>query len=219
VKLYSYWRSSSSWRVRIVLHLKGVVFETVPINLAPSSEENTSPAYRALHPAEQVPLLVLDDPAGVALSQSVAIVELLEDRYREPPLLPKDALARARVREFVELINSGIQPLQNISLVRSVEQWTDETRARNWVGSRISAGLQRCQRLIQAHAGHYCFGDTLTLADAFLIPQLYAARRYAADLSGLDTLLGIEQRCQALPAFLQAHPNAQPDAPPGSNMS
>lgn len=218
MKLYSYWRSSSSWRVRIALGIKGMAYETIPIDIAPDSEEHKSAAYAAIHPALQVPVLVLKDAAGnpehtVALSQSVAILELLEELYPDPPLLPKGPVLRAKVREVVEVINSGIQPFQNSPMLRSVEQWTSPAQAKQWLGSQITGGLHRIQRLLEQHAQAYCFGDGPTLADVFLIPQLYGARRYGADLGGLDTLLRVERNCEMLPAFQRAHPDAQPDAP------
>jgi maleylpyruvate isomerase len=219
VKLHSYWRSSSSWRVRIILGLKGVVHEIVPVNIAPGREEHKSSAYLALHPAGQVPILEIpgaDARASMTLSQSVAIVELLEELHPTPALLPKDPLLKAKVREVVEVINSGIQPFQNSSVLHSIERWTDVDVARSWLGTQITAGLQRVQLLLERHCGAYCFGDSLTLADAFLIPQLYGARRFAADLTGLDALLEIEKRCASLPAFQRAHPDAQPDAPPAA---
>jgi len=225
VKLYSYWRSSSSWRVRIALGIKGMAHETIPINIAPGSEEHKSAAYAAIHPAMQVPVLVLKDTTGghehnIALSQSVAILELLEELYPDPPLLPKGPVLRAKVREVVEVINSGIQPFQNTPIMRSVEQWTSPAQAKHWIASQIAGGLHRVQLLIEPQAqshsfGGYCFGDSPTLADVFLIPQLYGARRYGADLTGLDTLLAVERNCEMLPAFQRAHPDAQPDAPKG----
>jgi len=217
MRLHSYWRSSSSWRVRIVLGLKGVDHEIMPVNIAPGSDEHRSDAYLELHPAGQVPLLVIPPVEGqdsTVLSQSVAIVELLEELHPEPILLPKDPVLKAKVREVVEVINSGIQPLQNNSVLHAIEQWTDAERAKAWLGAHITSGLRRVHRLIETHSETYCFGDSLTLADVFLIPQLYGARRFEADLAGLDRLLAIEKNCADLPAFQQAHPEAQPDAPP-----
>jgi maleylpyruvate isomerase len=151
---------------------------------------------------------------NTVLSQSVAIVELLEELHPTPALLPQDPLLKAQVREVVEVINSGIQPLQNNSVAHAIEQWTDAERAKAWLGAHIASGLRRVNQLIEPHRGVYCFGDSLTLADAFLIPQLYSARRFDADLAGLDALLEIEKNCTALSAFQEAHPDAQPDAPP-----
>lgn len=216
MKLHSYWRSSSSWRVRIVLELKGIAHEIAPVNIAPGSDEHKSGSYLALHPAGQVPVLVIpatESRPSVALSQSVAIVELLEELHPTPALLPKDPVLKAKVREVVEVINSGIQPFQNSSMLQRIERWTDVERARSWLGVHITTGLRRVAQLIEAHRGAYCFGDSPTVADAFLIPQLYGARRFAADLTGLDPLLEIETRCASLAAFQRAHPEAQPDAP------
>jgi maleylpyruvate isomerase len=216
MKLHSYWRSSSSWRVRIVLQLKGIAHQIVPVNIAPGSDEHKSGTYLALHPAGQVPVLVLaaETRRPVALSQSVAIVELLEELHPMPALLPKDPLLKAKVREVVEVINSGIQPFQNINMLQTMERWTDAERARRWLGAHIATGLRRVAQLIETHHSTFCFGDSPGLADAFLIPQLYGARRFAADLSGLDTLLEIEKHCGSLAEFQRAHPDAQPDAPP-----
>jgi maleylpyruvate isomerase len=216
VKLYSYWRSSSSWRVRIVLELKGITYEIEPVNIAPGSDEHKSGSYLAFHPAGQVPVLLIpatESRPAVTLSQSVAIVELLEELHPTPALLPKDPVLKAKVREVVEVINSGIQPFQNNGMLHWIERWTDGERARRWLGAHIAAGLRRVAQLIEAHHGAYCFGDSATLADAFLIPQLYGARRFAADLTDLDTLFEIEKRCASLATFQRAHPEAQPDAP------
>jgi maleylpyruvate isomerase len=214
MKLYSYWRSSASWRARLVLGLKGIAYEYVAVNIAPTVLEQQSKTYDQLNPMHQVPTLVLDHAGkSQALTQSVAIAELLEELYPTPPLLPSDPMLRARVRQAVQIINSGIQPLQNIPLLQKLEQLGSSDEANTWARTKIHHGLHAFQRVVAPHAGRYSFGDAITLADVFLVPQLYNARRFGADLSDLSLLVAIEGHCAALPAFAHAHPDVQPDAP------
>lgn len=210
MKLYSYWRSSSAWRVRIVLHLKKLPFEIVPVHLVRDGGEQLADAHRARNPMAQVPVLELDD--GSRLTQSVAIAEFLDETVPAPALLPAGAADRAHVRQLVEVVNSGIQPLQNLAVLKGIDAAGGDRAA--WGRRVIDQGLAALQVLAADRAGDFLFGDAPGLADAFLVPQLYNARRFGCDLGDLDLLLGVEARCAALPAFAQAHPDAQPDAPP-----
>lgn len=212
MKLYSYWRSSCSWRVRLALNLKGLAYTYEAVHLLKDGGQQNSDAYRALNPMRTVPTLELEEGGQVRrLSQSVAILEYLEERYPTPALLPKDALLRARARMLVEMVNSGIQPLQNLSVLQFVKgelKSDDKAFAAHW----NVRGLTALEAAVKETAGTYCLGETVSLADVFLIPQLYGARRFAVDLTPYPTLTRIEAACDKLPAFQAAHPDRQPDA-------
>lgn len=214
MKLYSYWRSSCSWRVRIALNLKGLSYSYEAVHLVKDGGQQNSDAYRALNPMRTVPTLELEEGGQVRrLSQSVAILEYLEERYPTPALLPADPLLRARVRMLAEMVNSGIQPLQNLSVLQFVKgelQRDDKAFAAHW----NVRGLTALETAVKETAGTYCLGETVSLADIFLVPQLYGARRFAVDLSPYPTLTRIEAACEKLPAFQAAHPDRQPDAAP-----
>ncbi|HEX5659036.1 MAG TPA: maleylacetoacetate isomerase [Polyangiales bacterium] len=209
MRLYSYWRSSSAYRVRIVLALKAVPYEYVAVNLLPTICEQRSEAFAAINPMQQVPTLEWTD--GSRLTQSVAIVELLDELHPEPPLLPKQPLLRARVREIVELINSGIQPLQNTATLAELRRLGGEDAARSWAASALAQGLAALEA--RAQPGRFLVGDAPSLADVFLVPQLYNARRFGLALEAYPRLLAAEVAANALPAFQRARPEAQPDAP------
>lgn len=208
MKLYGYWRSSSAWRVRIALAWKGLSYENIPVHLVRDGGEHTKPEHLQRNPLGQVPVLELDD--GRRLSQSVAIVEYLDERFPTPPLLPADAYDRAWTRQLVEDVNSGIQPLQNLRVLQTLEAQGVDRAA--WGQDAISRGLAALQAQARPRAGRFLVGNTLTMADLFLVPQLYNARRFGCDLSQLDLLLAVEAACQDLPAFQLAHPDRQPDA-------
>jgi maleylpyruvate isomerase len=214
VKLYSYWRSSSAWRVRIALAWKGLAHDLVPVHLLREGGEQHLPAFVAQNPAQQVPVLVDDDgPDGpFVLAQSMAIIEYLEERHPEPPLLPRAPRARARVRELAQLVSSGIQPLQNLGVQNKLREAGVDPRplVHHWVATGLGALEQRAL----AVAGQFLVGDAPTMADLYLVPQLYASRRVGVNVDDFPTLRQIELRCEALSAFQQAHPDAQPDREP-----
>jgi maleylpyruvate isomerase len=214
VKLYSYWRSSSAWRVRIVLGWKATPYEYVAVNLAPDAVENASEIYAAVNPLQQVPTLEWTEGGRVVrLTQSVAIAEYLEERFPEPHLVPESPLARARMRQAVEIVNSGIQPLQNSATITALRALCDEDEVRSWTRSAVARGLAALESFALAHAGEFLVGDEPSLADAWLSPQLYNARRFAVDLTPYPRLTEIEAAAAALAAFARAHPDEQPDAP------
>ena len=215
--LYSYWRSSSAWRVRIGLHLKGVPYEYRAVDLRSGAQ--FLPEHRGKSPLGQVPILEVEDEGGVHhLVQSMAILHWLEETVPSPPLLPSDALGRARVRALAEHVNSGIQPYQNQAPLK----WL-RTRAPavedEWVKHWIATGLAGLEAAVKDGAGRYSHGDAVTLADVYLVPQLYAARRYGVDLAPCPTLVRVEAACRELDAFLRADPERQPDAPPPERRS
>jgi maleylacetoacetate isomerase len=210
MKLYGYWRSSSAFRVRIVLGLKGIQVEHVPVHLVLDGGQQFRAEFRDRNPLAEVPVLELD--SGEVLAQSVAIVEYLEETQPAPPLLPADALGRARVRALVQVVNSGIQPLQNRQVLLELQRLGVDSDA--WTRHYIERGLTALERHAERRSGTFSHGDTPTLADAYLIPQLYNARRWSMPLEAYPNLLGIESRCLALEAFDRARPERQPDAEP-----
>jgi maleylpyruvate isomerase len=214
MKLYSYWRSSCSYRVRIALNLKGLAYTYESVHLTKDGGQQNTEVYRALNPMRTVPTLEFEEGGVVRrLAQSIAILEYLEERYHTPALLPDDPLLRARARMLSEMVNSGIQPLQNLSVLQFVKselKGDDKSFAAHW----NTRGLTALEAAVKEMAGTYCLGETVSFADICLIPQLYAARRWGVDLAPYPTLTRIEAACEKLPAFQAAHPDRQPDAVP-----
>jgi maleylpyruvate isomerase len=213
IRLYGYWRSSSTWRVRIGLGLKGLAWERVIVNLL--AGDHWSEAHRARSPLNQVPVLeVEEDGRTLLLVQSMAILEWLDERYPDPPLLPPDLAGRARVRALAEHVNSGIQPLQNSLPLKLLKEKLPGYE-REWAQLHIATGLGALERAVgDGGAGRFCHGDAPGLADCYLVPQLGNARRFAVDLAPYPRLRRIEEACMALEPFRAAHPDRQPDAPP-----
>ena len=206
---YDYWRSSSAWRVRTALHWKGIPFERRAVNLIKDGGEQHREDFFALNPSRQVPVVVLDDGAHV-LTQSMAIIDYLEEQFPTPPLLPADPWLRGRARQLAEMVNSGIQPLQNLSVL-------DHLQARGidrneWSRHFIARGLTALEAAARETSGTFLVGDAPSVADLYLVPQLYNARRWSTDVAPFPTLLRVEAACAALPAFVAAHPDAQSDA-------
>lgn len=211
MKLYSYWRSSCSYRVRIGLALKGLEVEQHSVHLLEDGGRQRADAYRALNPMGQVPALELDD--GTVLVQSLAILEYLDEVYPEPPLLPEDSTSRARVRAMAEVINSGTQPLQNLYLLQYVVREYQADKA-EFARHFITRGMQALEAMAAADpAGDFLVGDSPTLADVCLVPQMYNVRRFGIDLERFPRLTHVEAVCAELEAFASAHPDRQPDAP------
>lgn len=208
MKLYTYWRSTTSYRVRIALNLKGVAYDPVPVNLV--AGEQTAPDYAALNPALGVPTLVTD--AGEVMTQSMAILDWLEEVYPDPALLPNDPLARAQVRAAANVIACDIHPVNNLRVIGKLKSMGhDQVDAVAWMNDWMTRGFTAFQSLIRADTP-FCFGDQPGLADLCLVPQLYNAHRWGCDLAPFARLTEIEARCAALPAFDAARPEAQPDA-------
>jgi maleylacetoacetate isomerase/maleylpyruvate isomerase len=213
MKLYTYWRSSAAYRVRIALEIKGVEIEHIPVHLVKGGGEQHRPAYRAIHPGGTVPALVLDD--GMVITQSLAIIGLLDELYPRPALLPAAPVERARVRAAAELVACDIHPINNLRVGQYIKGTLghDQAAVVAWMRHWMRVGLEAFQGLIAKEAP-FCFGNQASLADLCLIPQLYNARRWDLDLAGLERLVAIEQRCLTMPAFLAARPEAQADAEP-----
>lgn len=212
--LYGYWRSSASWRVRVGLHLKGLDFTYAPVHLVSDGGEQRHDAHRARNPLAQVPVLAVEGLDGHVryLSQSLAILGFLDALVPAPPLWPADPWARAQATQLAEVVNAGIQPLQNLGVLRRVKELGGEAPV--WARDVIGEGLTALQAMAEATAGRFVVGDEVTVADLCLVPQLYNARRFDLDLSPFPTLTRVEAACAVLPAFQAAHPDRQPDASP-----
>ncbi|MCG6883722.1 MAG: maleylacetoacetate isomerase [Silicimonas sp.] len=208
MKLYTYWRSTTSYRVRIALNLKGVGYETVAVNLA-AGEQQTE-AYAALNPGLGVPTLVLED--GTVLTQSMAILDWLEETRPDPALLPADPVKRAEVRAAALGIATDVHPVNNLRVVQKLkEMGHDQEAAAAWMNDWMTRGFAAFSKLIAPDTA-FCFGNAPGLADLCLVPQLYNAHRWGCDLGPFDRLIEIETHCLALAAFDAARPENQPDA-------
>jgi maleylacetoacetate isomerase len=209
--LYDYHRSTAAYRVRIALNLKGLDYHQVRINLLQGEEAGDD--YRAINPQGLVPALEVE---GGVLSQSLAICEYLNEIEPQPPLLPGDALQRARVRALAQLVACDIHPLNNLRILNYLtgNLGIDEAQKRAWYHHWIDEGFRAIEQLLEQNAsgGPYCFGDHVTLADLCLVPQVYNARRFELDLTPYPRIVGVEQQCLGLDAFARARPENQPDA-------
>ena len=213
LKLYTYFRSSAAYRVRIALALKGLPYESVPVHLVRGGGEQRLPAYRAVNPAALVPSLQDD---GAVLTQSMAILEYLEEAHPSPALLPTDALARARVRALAMTVACDIHPLGNLRVLNYLTDTlgaSDEAR-KAWAAHWIALGLAAFEQLLErdADTGVFCHGDSPTMADCCLVPQVFNARRFGVDLVAFPQVKRIAEHCEALAPFVAAGPAQQPDA-------
>jgi len=213
MKLYTFFRSSASYRVRIALNLKGLDYEQVPIHLRRGGGEQFSPDYKAKNPQALVPAL---EDGGRPLTQSLAIIEYLEERYPEPALLPKDPADRATVRAMALAIACEVHPIQNLRVLNYLrsELKQPDAETNRWAEHWIGLGLAALEQMILAapKRGKFCFGAAPTLADLCLVPQLANAKRFGCDLSAYPTLVRIDAHCATLPAFSKAAPENQLDA-------
>jgi maleylpyruvate isomerase len=208
MKLHGYFRSSASYRVRIALNLKGLGAEHLPYHLRKG--EQRDPAYLAINPQGLVPTL---QDQGAILTQSLAIIEWLDETHPEPPLLPKEPLRRARVRAFAQVLACDTHPVQNLKVLARLRQLgVAEEQVTGWAAWANSEGLAACEALISVESGPFCFGEAPTLADLCLVPQLGNARRFGVDLSIFPRLLKAEAAAKNTKAFADAAPERQPDA-------
>jgi maleylacetoacetate isomerase len=210
LKLYSYFRSSCAYRVRIALNLKGVPYDVVPIHLLKDGGQQNTTTYTKLNPSSQVPSLQDND---LLIGQSMAIVEYLEETFRTPQLLPSNVAERAVVRQICEVINSGIQPLQNISVTNFLSDafQLSDSQKHQWMTHWMTKGLVAIEALLQKHAGSYCFGDKITMADCFLIPQVFSSKRFKVNMDPFPKVNEIYDRCMQLTDFIKASPEHQVD--------
>ncbi len=210
--LHTYWRSSSAYRVRIALGLKGLSYEPRFVHLLRAGGEQKQPQFLSKNPLGQVPVLELsDDGPVVFLNQSLAIIEYLEERFPTPALLPRDLLARARARELAELVNSGIQPFQNTGTMKFLAEVAPELDKSRWSRHFLGLGLASLETRARELSGRFLIGDEVSIADVLLVPQLYAARRLEVPLEAFPTLLRVDAECSKLEGFANAHPDRQPD--------
>lgn len=209
VRLYGYFRSSSAWRVRIALAVKGISYEYAAVNLL--AGEQLTEAYARINPMRAVPTLFID---GRKLSESMAIVEYLEETRPNPSLLPADPYLRAKARQLAETLNTMTQPLQNLRVLRKLEAdfGADAGQKKAWAAHFIARGFDAFEATLQETSGRYCVGDEVSVADVFLVPQVFGARRYGVDVERYPSILEIAGRLEALPSFQAAAPENQPDA-------
>ncbi|MGZ3411850.1 MAG: maleylacetoacetate isomerase [Xanthobacteraceae bacterium] len=208
--LYNYFRSSAAFRVRIALNLKGLPYESEAVHLTRNGGAQFEASFRAINPQARVPALKLDD--GDILIQSLALIEYLDETHPNPPLLPKDAAARAHVRAVAQIVACDIHPLNNVVVLnylrRKLKQ--DDATVNTWYHHWVVAGFDAIEKLLKP--GTYAFGDTVTLADVCLVPQVYNARRFKVSLDKYPKIVAADAACQKLAAFEKAKPENQPDA-------
>ena len=210
MKLYSYFRSSAAYRVRIALNLKGLDYETAPVHLVKDGGYNRRPEYRAVNPQMRVPALVA--PTGDVLIQSLAIIEYLDETHPNPPLLPKDPIARAHARALAQIIACDIHPLNNVGPLRYLkrELHQEQTAIDAWYHHWVIEGFEALEALVRP--GPYACGNQVTIADLCLVPQVYNARRLKVPLDKFPNIVAIDAACLKLAAFDRARPENQPDA-------
>jgi maleylacetoacetate isomerase len=209
MKLHGYFRSSASYRVRIALNLKGLSTEHLPHHLRKG--EQCAPAYLAINPQGLVP--TLENDAGAILTQSLAIIEWLDETYPSPPLLPSDSLRRAKVRAFAQALACDTHPVQNLKVLGRLRQLgLPKEKVTEWAAWANREGLAACETLISGEEGPFCFGAAPTLADLCLVPQLANARRFGVDVTAYPRLLKAEAAAKEMKAFADAAPDRQPDA-------
>ncbi|MEA2992479.1 MAG: hypothetical protein QOD40_1399 [Alphaproteobacteria bacterium] len=210
MKLYSYFRSSAAYRVRIALNLKVISYEMIPIHLQKEGGQHRKAEYRAINPLGRVPTLMLAD--GSLLTQSLAIIEYLNEAYPQPPLLPADLIERARVRAISQIIACDIHPLNNLGTLQYLKRALGQEQAAidTWYHHWVLRGFEAIEAMIKP--GPYTFGAQVSLADICLVPQVYNARRLKVPLDAFPKIVAVDAACLALPAFDKARPENQPDA-------
>lgn len=208
ITLYSYFRSSASYRVRIALNLKNIPFEYKAVHLVKDGGQQLFDDFKALNPMAQIPCLKTSE--GVFINQSMAILTYLDEIAPNPQLFPQESLKKAHVIEVCEIINSGIHPVQNLKVLKFVTQEQKFEKA-EWAHYWIQEGFFGLEKRLSSISGDYCFGNVLTAADLFLVPQVYNARRFNVDLQQFPIIQKIEANCLKLEAFQKASPETQPD--------
>ena len=211
VRLYSYWRSSASWRVRIALNLKGVPYEYEPIHLVKDGGEQHGEGYRSINPARLLPSLEID---GHTLSESLAIVRYLDATRPNPPLVPSNPYLGAKAWQLAELVNAGIQPIQNLRVMQTLGDHfdADGDQKKAWSRYWITRGFEALETFLEEIDGVFCVGDEVTVADICLVPQVYNARRFGVDMARFPHIMAADIALGALDSFERARPENQPDA-------
>ncbi|CAK6957054.1 maleylacetoacetate isomerase [Scomber scombrus] len=204
--LHGYFRSSCSWRVRIAFALKGIEYDQVPVNLIKDGGQQLTEPYKALNPMQQVPAVEID---GVTLSQSLAVIQYIDETRSGPRLLPADPKKRAQVRMISDMIASGIQPLQNLHVIQKIG-----AEKVQWSQYFINRGFQALEPILKQTAGKYCVGDEISMADICLVPQVFNAERFKVDVGQYPTIQRLNQTLLEIEAFKESHPSCQPDTPP-----
>ncbi|XP_053701591.1 maleylacetoacetate isomerase isoform X2 [Synchiropus splendidus] len=203
--LHGYFRSSCSWRVRIAFALKGIEYDQVPVNLIKDGGQQLSEQFKSLNPMQQVPAVEID---GVTLSQSLAVIQYVDETRPGPRLLPTDPKKRAQVRMISDMIASGIQPLQNLHVIQKIG-----AEKVPWAQYFINRGFQALEPVLKQTAGVYCVGDEISMADVCLVPQVYNAERFKVDMDQYPTIKRVNEGLLELEAFSTTHPSCQPDTP------
>lgn len=214
LKLYGYWRSSASYRVRIALNLKGIDYDYIPVKLSHQGGDQHEADYVGLNPSHLVPTFV-DDDEDIILNQSLSIIEYIDERYHDvAPLVPDHKTERARVRALAQDIACDIQPLGNLRVLETLKLDYNASKesAALWAANWIRKGFDGIEKRLQTQAGKYCFDFDVTLADVCLVPQVYNAIRFGVNMDEYPLIKKITENCNALPAFVQAHPDQQVDA-------
>jgi len=209
LKLYTYFRSSAAFRVRIALNLKGLKYQPVFVHLAKG--EHRAAEFASINAQALLPTLELDD--GTRLNQSLAIIEYLDEKHPQPPLVPKESLARARVRSLSYLVASEIHPLNNLRVLQHLKRLGQtQEQIDTWYRYWIADGLAKLEAELKGKAGRFCHGDAPTMADCCLVPQIFNAKRFNSDLAPYPTTMRVFEACMTLEAFERAQPSKQPDA-------
>jgi maleylacetoacetate isomerase len=211
--LYNYFRSSTSYRARIALYHKNIPFEYKAVHLINNGGEQNSKDYKDKNPMSEVPTLSVD---GNTIAQSMAIIEYLEEVYPQNPLLPEDPLTRAQVRQFCEHINSFMHPLGNLKVLQYLEKNVgyDTAKKEEWIRHWTTRGYEALEKILQSTAGRFCFGNQVTAADVFLVPQMFSSQRFHVALDPFPLCQKVNEECLKLLSFQKAHPFNQPDTPP-----
>jgi len=209
LRLHGYWRSTASYRVRIALAVKGISYEQLTHDLR--MDAHRLPGYTALNPQGFVPALEVGDEV---IPQSGAIIEWLEETYPDPPLLPADRTARAMVRSIAQIVACDIHPLNNLRVLRRLrgDLACNEAQVQAWIATWIVEGFEALETMIARHGGRFAFGDTVTMADCYILPQIYSAERFKVDLAPFPKLISVAREARADPAIAAAHPDRQPDS-------
>lgn len=213
IKLYNYFRSSTSFRVRIALNLKGLPYDYIPVHLLKDGGEQNKPDYRTINPMGGVPTLV---DGSVTVAQSSAIIEYLDETYSHTyQLLPKDTKSRAKIRQFCQIINADTHAYANLKTLQYLEKnfTADDHKKKQWIQHFVSQGLSACEKMISENKTTYSFSNSVTAADVFLVPQIFTALRFDVDLSPFPHLKRVYDECLKHPAFIKAHPFRQTDTP------